>query len=225
MADAKQVAEVLGVEEGKLGDVVPETLFKDGQGPLSDVVDTLLDHQKKVKELSESVEFQKGEAKKAFDVRDQLKNKLRELETNGIQDEELKKQYQEATKTLATLEAEKGKLSEELEGLRQFKNTWEENTKSQVDAAIKQYQVPKQVAEMIKRMELQDQLPFLQSTFGVKDDDGKGQLPFAGKKVGGSGLPFEGYISEEDYEQKKGDKGWLKENRERVNKSMTFWSD
>jgi len=225
MADAKQVAEVLGVEEGKLGDVVPETLFKDGQGPLSDVVDTLLDHQKMVKELSESVEFQKGEAKKAFNVRDELKNKLRELEANGIQDEELKKQYQEATKSLATLEAEKGKLSEELESLRNFRTTWEENTKSQVDAAIKQYQVPKQVAEMIKRMELTDQLPFLQSTYGVKDPDGKGQLPFAGKKVGGSGHPFEGFIDEETYESKKDDKAWLKENRERVNRSMTFWGE
>lgn len=223
MADASQVAEVLGVEEEKLGEVVPETLFKDGSGPLGDLVDTYLEHQKKAKELAEAVEFQKGEAKKAFDVRDQLKQKMRELETGGIKDEELKKNYQEATKSLATLEAEKGKLSEELEGLRNFKTGWEETTKSQVEAAIKQYQVPKQVAEMIKRMELPDQLPFLQNTYGNSSGDGKRQLPFTGKKVGGSGQPFEGFINEEDYESRKGDKAWLKENREKVNKSMSHW--
>lgn len=229
MADAKQVAEVLGIEAGKLGEAVPETLFKDGQGPLGELVDSLLATQGKVTELGEALEFQKGEAKKAFAARDELKARLRELEASGIKDEELKQQYQEATKSLATLEAERAKTSEELEGLRKFKASWEENTRAQVEAAIKQFQVSRHVAEMIRRMDLQDQLPFLQSTYGAAAGDGrKGEWPFAptlfaGKKLPASGAPFEGFVTEEEYEQKKGDKEWVRENRERINRSVGYW--
>jgi hypothetical protein len=114
MADAGKIAAVLGVDVTE----VPENLA----GALGNLVDTMEEQNGKVAELTEAAAFQKSEAKKAFEVRDEVKKRLRELEAKGISDAEMKEKFEEATALAATLESEKGTLTEELEGLRAFRN-------------------------------------------------------------------------------------------------------
>lgn len=226
MADANQVAEHLGISVEAVA-ALPESLFKDGAGPLSTLVDGLMERSAKVTELEGSVNHHKGEAQKAFQARDAVKTKLRELETNGIKDDEMKERHASAIKSIATLEAEKQQMSSKLEELQSFREEWEKSTKSEVDAALKAVEASPNVSDMVKRMSLKDQLPFIREAFAARlggENSGNGKLPvpFSGKKPN-SGTPFEGFVDKQTFEAKRSDRAWMKANRENVRKSQAHW--